>query len=140
MRPIAIISIAGLCLVAPSAWSAESQKLEAATVVVQGKVRKVFREEGENDDPLVKYLFEMVVEKVDKAAADNPLKPGKILLVSTHRVREVPMKLAPAIILPYVKPAKGDTVKVYCHRLEDGAYGALMNAGAIKVIERAKER
>ncbi len=50
------------------------------------------------------------------------------------------MKIAPAIILPFVQPAKGDTVKVYCYRQEDGAQRILMNAEAIRVIERAKPR
>ena len=140
MRPIAFVCFACGWLVTAPARAAESEKLETATVVVQGKVRTVFREEGENDGPLVRILVEMVVEKVEKAGPGDGPRPGKVLHVWTHRVREVPMKIAPAIILPFVRPEKGDTVKVYCYRQEDGGYRVLMHAAAIKVIERAKQR
>lgn len=140
MRPIAFVCFAWVWLVAVPARAAESEKLETATVVVQGKVRTVFREEGENDGPLVRILVEVVVEKVEKAGPDDGPRPGKVLHVWTYRVREVPMKIAPAIILPFVRPAKGDTVKVYCYRQEDGAYRVLMNAAAIKIVKSPKQQ
>jgi hypothetical protein len=139
MRSVAYGCFALVWLVTASARAAESEKLETATVVVQGKVHAVFRAEGEKDGPLVRILFEVVVEKVEKAEPEGP-KQGQVLYVWTHRVREVPMKVAPAIILPFVRPAKGDTVKVYCYRQKDGRCRVLMNAAAIRVIERAKQR
>jgi hypothetical protein len=139
MRSLACSCFALMWLVTASATAAESQKLETATVVVQGKVRAVFREDPEGDGALVRLLFEVDVDKVEKAGPDG-LKPGKVLYAWTHRVREVPMKIAPAIILPFVKPAKGDTVKVYCYRQEDGSHCILMHAQAIQVLERAKLR
>jgi hypothetical protein len=139
MRSLAYGCVALVWLVATSARAAESQKLETATVVVQGKVRAVFREDPEGDGALVRLLFEVEVEKVEKAGPDG-LKPGKVLYAWTHRVREVPMKIAPAIILAFVKPAKGDTAKVYCYRQEDGSHCILMHAQALQVLERAKQQ
>src|SRR5262249_38429352 len=140
MRSVAYGCFALVWLVTASARAAESGKLETATVVVPGKGRTVFRAEGGNDGPLVKILYGGGVEKVEKAGPADGAKPGKVLHVWTHRVREVPMKMAPAIILPFVRPTKGDTVKVYCYRQEDGGYCVLMNAQAIRVIEKAKQR
>src|SRR5262245_8320538 len=85
MRPIAFVCFAWVWLVAAPARAAESEKLETATVIVQGKVRTIFREEGENDGPLVRILVEVVVEKVEKAKPGDGLRPGKVLHVWTHR-------------------------------------------------------
>jgi|SRR6516165_6793255 hypothetical protein len=76
MRPTAFACFACVCLVAAPATAVDAEKLDGATVV-QGKVRAIFRDEDGNDRDVVTYLYEVAVEKVEKANPGDDLKPGK---------------------------------------------------------------
>jgi hypothetical protein len=129
-------------LVATLALAADSEKLDEASVVVQGKVRTIFREENGADAVIDTFLYEVVVEKVEKAGAGAELKEGKVLYARAVRLREglKPIKGSPPPMAFTVKPAVGDTVRVYCDRLDDGLYRVRLNPTAIKVLKPAKER
>jgi hypothetical protein len=141
MRTTAFVCFACVWLVAASARAAESEKLDTATVV-QGKVRTIFREVNGDDAVGDAFLYEVVVEKVEKAKPGDELKPGKVVYAQTYRFREglKPGKVLPVMPLPFVKPAKGDTVQVYCDRQDDGHYRVRMNPTAIKVIKSPKQQ
>jgi hypothetical protein len=136
MRPIAFVCFAWVWLVAAPAKAADAEKLDDATVV-QGKVRTIFREENGGDATLVTFLYEVVVEKVEKAKPGDELKEGKVLYARAVRLREgvkIPEGVSPPMAFA-VKPAKGETVRVYCDRRDDGLYRVRLNLSAIKVIK-----
>jgi hypothetical protein len=141
MRAILFGCFAWVGLVALPARAAESEPLDNATVV-QGKVRTVFLEEVGEDAIGYTILYEVVVEKVEKARPGEELKEGKVVYAQTSRFREglKPGTPLPVIPLPFVRPAKGDIVQVYCDRQDDGHYRVRMNPTAIKIIKPAKER
>src|SRR5262249_22031021 len=138
MRTIAFGCLAWVWLVASPARAAESEPLDNATVV-QGKVRTVFLEEVAEDAISFTIMYEVVVEKAEKARLGDELKEGKVIFAQTQRFREglKPGTPLPVIPLPFVRPARGDTVQVYCDRQDDGHYRVRMNPTAIKIIKRA---
>jgi hypothetical protein len=141
MRPIAFVCFACVWLVAAPAMAADAEKLDGATVV-QGKVRKIFREENGDDPGLVTYLYEVVVEKVEKAKPGDEHKEGKVLYARAVHLGErveIPKGVSPPMSYIRVKLAKGDTVRVYCDRQDDGLYRVRANVSAIKVIKPTKE-
>jgi hypothetical protein len=122
-----------------SALASEPDNLDSATVVVVGKVRAVFVDDSSADKGYVIQLFEILVEKVEKAGTDKKAKTGQVLYAKTPRYRDRIGVRAPVANLAYVEPAAGDVVRVYCYRGEDGTYRILFNSQAIKMVEAARK-
>jgi hypothetical protein len=139
MRPVVFGCVLLVGAVTVPVMAAESQKLDTAHVVVEGKVRTFFHNEPAADSPVITELIEVLVEKVEKAPANDGTATGKVAHLRTYRIRDVPGKIPPVGMLPYVRPAAGDNVKVYCYREEDGTYRILMNPEAIKIVAPKKE-
>ena len=118
--------------------------MKTAPVVVVGKVRAVYVDDSTAAKGYVIHLIEIEVEKVEKAEkvekGEEP-KPGKVLYARTAHFKDVPGVIPPAGALPQVKPAKGDTVRMYLTTQDQktGQYSVLMNYTAIKVIEEPKK-
>jgi hypothetical protein len=125
-------------LVPNTTRAAESVKLETAAVVVEGKVQAIYHDEPATEEPVISYLIQIVVTKVEKASPGDGPKPGKVLYAGTYRIRKVPGKPVPGAMFAAARPSKGDTVRLFCFRTDDGAYQILMNPEAIRVIELAK--
>jgi hypothetical protein len=53
---------------------------------------------------------------------------------------EIPKGVSPPMSFIMVKLAKGDTVRVYCDRQDDGLYRVRANLSALKVIKSAKQK
>jgi hypothetical protein len=142
MRLIAFVCFACVWLVAAPAKAADAEKLDGATVV-QGKVRTVFRDDNGDQASTVTYLYELVIEKVEQAKPGDGLKEGKPLYARAERLGErvkIPDGVSPPLAFIMAKPAKGDTVRVYCDRQDDGLYRVRANVSAVQVIKSAKER
>jgi hypothetical protein len=142
MRATAFVCFSWVCLVATPASAVDAEKLDGATVV-QGKVRAIFRDQDANDRDTVTYLYEVVVEKVEGAKHGDELKPGKVLYARAEHLGEkveIPKYVSPPLAFLMVKLAKGDTVRVYCDRQDDGVYRVRANVSAIKVIESVKRK
>lgn len=138
----AIACFACVCLFAAPAMAADAEKLDDATVV-QGKVRTVFREVGEDDAGVVIYLYEVVVEKVEHARPGDELKEGTVLYARALHLGEnvkIPKGVSPPLAFLMVKVTKGDTVRVYCDRRDDGLYRVRSNVSALQVIESPKRK
>jgi hypothetical protein len=141
MRPIRFVCLACVLVVVAPVKATDAEKLDGATVV-QGKVRKIFREENGDAPGTVTMLYELEVEKVEKAKAGDELKEGKVLYARAVRLAEgvkIPPGVSPPLAFIMVKPAKGDTVRAYCERQEDGLYRVLANVSALQVIKSAKQ-
>jgi hypothetical protein len=142
MRPIAFVCFTCAWLVAGPAMAVDAEKLDGATVV-QGKVRTIFRDEEGDDAGTVTYLYELVVEKVEKANPGDELKEGKVLYARAVHLGgkvEIPKGVSPPTAFIRVKPARGDTVRMHCERRDDGLYRVLSNVSALQVVKPAKER
>jgi len=142
MRATALVSFACVGLVAAPATAADAEKLDGATVV-QAKVRTIFRDQDANDRDTVAYLYEVVVEKVEGVKPGDDLKPGKVMYARAEHLgekAEIPKYVSPPLAFLTVKLAKGDTIRVYCDRQDDGVYRVRANVSAIQVIESAKRK
>src|SRR4051812_29695657 len=115
MRWVTVGCLASVWLVAAPAMAVDAEPLDGATVV-QGEVRAIFRDEDGDDAGTVTYLYEVVVEKVEKASPGDDLKAGKVLYARAVHLGdkvEIPDGVSPPLAFIRVKVTKGDTVRVY---------------------------
>jgi len=139
MRLIVFVSFASLWLFTAPALAADAEKLDDA-LIVQGKVQAVFREEGASEKSTIIFLYEVMVVNVEKPKPGDDVKEGKVIYaraVHLGQKVEITKFVSPPMAFIMVRPAKGDMVRLYCDRRDDGIYRVRSNLSALKVVKPA---